>query len=199
MAEADIEMPPVELSELDNKILDDSVKEYTDKVSLVRVISKLKEESDNSVNEFRTLVLSLADQLAVIAENVTIKQHKSYIMELITKHTKFIMDGFIIKAYDKTKGAYRKQILLKNEQFFLNNSFKDVGGTSEQDFVDKLFEFKSFWGNLKDENKEILKFYLITLCCFTDVRYVNFNKYKLLKSVNDKKFKDVFATYDPIF
>src|ERR1700744_5509577 len=124
-----------------------------------------------------------------------IEELDKFIIDTIEKNSKSVIDGFILKGYNKTNGLYRKNIILKNENFFLKNSFDDVLG-GKPDFVDRIFQFKNFWSKLKSENKEILKYYLITLCCYADKRYINFNKYLLIKKFNEENFKLTFEKFD---
>jgi hypothetical protein len=51
---------------------------------------------------------------------------------------------------------------------------------------------------LKEENKLILKYYLSTMCYYADTRYINFNRYMVIRNLNNKNFKSVFDKYDKI-
>lgn len=194
-------LPPASLKELNNFILNDTVKKYSKnsigEKELMSVLSSLKNENDMAINSFRELIVTLTNELSQITGDSTIKQHKAFIIEMIQAHSKFFVDAFIKKGYNNNNGMYRQHIISQNEEFFLNNSLDDIT-EGKTNFIDKLFQFKSFWSKLKDENKMILKYYLITLCSLSDVRYINFNRYLLIKQMNTADYKQIFDKYDPI-
>jgi hypothetical protein len=189
-----ISTPPLELKEVNNKIIDDSVKEYDDPKELVRALDTLKLEDEYVISEFKDLLIMLTDQLASIYQTSAIGINRDFIITQIKEYSRFFIDGYIDIAYNKTKGVYRKHLVEQNEEFFLNNKFDDISN-GKNILVSKLFIFKDFWSTLKEENKKILKFYLTTMCCYTDIRYINWNRYLMIKHMNPK-YKDLYKIYD---
>jgi hypothetical protein len=195
--ESQISMPPVELEELNKKIVDDTVIEYNNKNDLIKVLDKIKNENETVIKDYVELVVMLTEQLALIMTGSIISQNKNFIIEQIKGHSKFFMDEYIDRAYNKTNGLYRKNIIMQNENFFLNNNFDDITN-GETSIVNRLFMFKDFWFKLKEENKVILKYYLSTMCYYADTRYINFNKYKVIRAMNKNKYMNIFNIYDNI-
>jgi hypothetical protein len=193
-----IKLPPIEFDELNDTIVDSTIKEYSREGEIVMLIDKLKKECDHATQEFIDLVILLTEALAVISKDTSIKYNKEEIIKTLKEKKKYFIDGFVMYAYSKSKGEYRKNLLLQKEEFFLKNSFSDLTG-GDSDAISKLFEFKKFWSLLIDENKNMLKQYFYTMCYFADIRYINFERYKLLRSFNQKKFMKAFNYYDQEF
>jgi hypothetical protein len=194
-SEITVETPPAELIELWQKIITD-LKQYDNVTDLVKELDKLKKECDNAMNQFKELIIKLTIDLAHVTGDTLLNRYKDDIITAIKNNPKNVTDSFIMQGYNQKDGYYRKQLVTCNEEFFLNHSFNEFtkGDTS---LVDRLFQFKTFWNKLKKENRDIIKYYLLTLCYFADIRYINFNKYLELKKIN-QTHKKIFDEYDKI-
>jgi hypothetical protein len=191
-----ITTPPSDIKELNEKIVDDLVRDYDDKNDLIKVLEQLKKENEYVIKEFTDLFIMLTEQMTQITNNEMARSYKPVIVNNLRKYGKYYIDAYIEKAYLQTKGLYRKNFVEQNEDFFLKNTFSDISNGKDS-LIDKLFEFKDFWKTLKEENKKIIKFYLTTMCCYADVRYVNWNKYLVIKDMN-KQYKEIYEKYDKL-
>lgn len=198
MSNSEITVPPDTIDELNAKIINDSITSYNNRNELIKVIENLRKENESVINDFVDLVIMLTEQLATIMPDSMVNKNKQYIIDHIKQYSKYFIDGYIDKAYmnKKTKDLYRKNLVQQNEEFFLNNNFEDVT-EGQESIVDKLFKFKDFWSKLKEENKQILKFYLTTMCYYADKRYIYYHRYLTLKSLNEK-YQDIFTSYDKL-
>lgn len=187
--------PPVELVDLWTNILS-NINYYTDVNSLRNELDKLKTESDYAMEQFKELLIKLTADLANVTKDNLLNKYKNDIINAIQKNPKNVTDSFILQGYNKNEGYYRKQLVLCNEDFLLNHSFNEITHNNTS-MIDRLFQFKTFWNKLKPENKEIIKYYLLTLCYYADIRYINFNKYLELKKLHTN-CPAIFAEYDKI-
>jgi hypothetical protein len=194
----EISVPLVELVDLWQIILQD-IKQFDNSKDLLIELDKMKNDNDVALKQFKDLIIQLTEDLAAITNDNLLNKYKKDIIKTINSNPKKVIDTFIMKGYNHNNGFYRKQLMLCNEDFFLNDSFSDV---TKGDFniIDKLFKFKSFWNKLKQENKDIIKYYLITLCSLADIRYINFNRYIEIKKMSNlhKSYKTIFNMYDKI-
>ena len=199
---SDIHIPPSNIEELDPRILDSTITKYSDKAQLTTVLNNLKHESNSSIHEFKNIVSTLLPQIAKITNNLLIIKYEKELLNAISRHPKNIIDTFVLKAYMHGNGLFRQKLIIGDEDFFLNSDVKELASNvgekidEKDDVLTALFEFKNFWHKLKDENKVIFKYYLVTLCYYADIRYVCFNKYLLIKKKNAGNFESVFKAYD---
>lgn len=188
----DIEMPPLNISELYQKIFDNI--NFQSPNELMLELNNIKQNSDIAIEEFKNVLVEFANILVNISDNHLMKRYKTEILSTIEKHPKNIIDTFIIHGYVENNGTYRKEIIEGNEDFFLNKSYNEY--TSDSSIVDNIFQFKSFWKKLDDDNKFTIKTFLLTLCFYSDKRFVMFNKYREIKQIYGETYKDIFSLFD---
>jgi hypothetical protein len=175
---------PVELEDLNKTLFyDKEIIMFDTEEDLKQVLTKLKDASEEAITCFATVLTQLVPQVALLSNHALLNNYKQDIIDYIKKNPRLVMDHFVAEVYYNTKGEYRKHMVSKNEDFFLNQTFSD-----DQDVVKYIFQFKSFWGNLSQKNKDILMFYMITLCSYSDTRYLAVEKYKILRELHKDKY-----------
>ena len=191
----DIDVPCADISVLTKQIFD-GIPQINTEHQLVDIISSLKYKSDEAITEFKNILIAFTNILSAVSGIHILKEYNHKIIESIEQYPKNIIDTFIMHGYIKNNGEYRKRIIEADEKFFLNESYNEYTEGRPKSIVDYIFQFKMFWHNLNDENKNIIKNLLLTLCHFADKRYVCYYKYLELKTVNHEKFKKIFEKND---
>ena len=75
----------------------------------------------------------------------------------------------IHRVFTKNIEEYRENIMSKNENFFLDNEYKNfLEKPSEHDISNIITKLKDLWRNLSDSNKEKVWGYLILLLNISD-------------------------------
>jgi len=192
--EDDIELPPLEMSELYQKIYNNIIN-YNNTEELSNELNKMKTKNDNSIDEFRKILLDFTENLVHISDNMTLRNFKTDILKAINLYPKKIIDTFIIHGYMKDNGMYRRGIVEGNEYFFMNKSYNEYTN-GDSDIINYIFQFKSFWSKLSEDNKFIIKTFLLTLCYYSDQRFIIFNRYQEIKKKNKERFENIFLRYD---
>jgi len=191
------ELPPAMLSELKLKIVTDEIMEYSTMTSLNNLIVTLKNTSDKSLDQFKEVLLPLVDELIKLSGDFMLSFYKTDIINFINKNPKVIVDTLIRRCYEEKDGLLRAKIVNGEESFFLQNNFEDMT-EGDNKLINIIFKFKDFWGKLNNENKDILKSYLLSVVALCDVRYLSFKKFICLKSLNPK-YETLFNQYINIF
>jgi hypothetical protein len=116
-------------------------------------------ELDRIVNEFNNTLSDFAKNLANIFPNSLIGNNLSTILTIInandTKHK--LIHTFICKVL-----PYKNEIDNGNEDFFVNKSFSD--DTDDSNVMNSIFELKSLWKKLNNNNKKYVIQYMQLLC-----------------------------------
>jgi hypothetical protein len=176
-------LPPVQLSELRERIITDEITDYPDTQGLKTIVTKLLKETIDCVEQFSEVLLPLVDELLKLSGDHMLTMYKSMVIDFIQKKPKVIIDNLILKCYDEKDGVLRAKIVSGDESFFMNNNFEDMT-EGDSSIINIIFKTKDFWGKLTEDNKEVLKSYLLSLVSLCDVRYVNYKKYLCLKKLN---------------
>ncbi len=190
-------LPPAKISELKQKVITDEIMEYSDLNELRKLVTSLKSESDNSVEELKEVILPLVDELIKLSGDHMLVMYKQDIVNFINTNPKKIVDILILRCYEEKDGVLRAKIVNGDESFFMQNNFEDMTDGDSQ-IMGIIFKFKDFWGKLNKDNREILKSYLLTIVSLCDIRFLNFKKYICLKKLNSKHSK-LFEQFDSIF
>lgn len=193
----DIDLPSPNISSLYTKIFSD-IPDFSNSNNLISHLNLMKIQSDDSIEEFKNILLDFTENLVSVSNNNLIKTYKTEILNAIKKHPKNIIDTFIIHGYTKNDGKYRSEIIQGNESFFLNNSYEEhiEGENNKQNIVNYIFQFKNFWKTLDEDNKFIIKNFLLTLCFFSDKRFVVFNRYNEIKNKYLSIHPSIFGSYN---
>ena len=190
-------LPPVNITDLKNQIITDEIMEYSDLNELNLLITQLKKISDKAVDELKGVILPLVDELVRLSGDHMLILYKSTIVSFINKNPKTIVDTLILRCYEDKEGLLRAKIIRGDESFFLQNNFEDMT-EGDTKIMSIIFKFKDFWGKLNQDNKEILKSYLLTIVSLCDIRFLNFKKYTCLKKLNLQHSK-LFDQFNAIF
>lgn len=177
------ELPPVELSELKQKIITDEIKTFDNQNELKSLLVKLSFESNEAIDQFKDILLMLTEELGRVTGDHMLNMYKNDISKFISDNPKGIVDSFILKCYENNHGLLRAKIVKGDETFFMNNSLDDVSD-GDSSVVNIIFKFKDFWGKLNADNKTIIKETLMALIAMCDIRYVNYKKTLCLKQLN---------------
>lgn len=135
----------------------------------------LEEQLEILKKNFNNYSVILSVFLVNIAPNSSFRIYKPYIEHLASENSNKIIDTFILSVL-----KYENEIMNENESFFIGNSFdNDLDYDDEKRL--KVFEFKSIWTSLSDENKDVIKSYMKLLCRiarkYFNLVYDNRNKY----------------------
>ena len=190
-------LPPINITDLKNQIITDEIMEYSNLNELNLLITQLKKNSDKAVDELKGVILPLVDELVRLSGDHMLILYKSTIVSFINKNPKTIVDTLILRCYEDKEGLLRAKIIRGDESFFLQNNFEDMT-EGDTKIMSIIFKFKDFWGKLNQDNKEILKSYLLTIVSLCDIRFLNFKKYTCLKKLNLQHSK-LFDQYNAIF
>lgn len=193
----DIEIPPINIMELYKKIYY-GLPEVKNSEELLQELYIMKNNSDNAIEEFKNILLDFTDNLVNISDNILLKKYKEDIIKTINLYPKRIIDTFIIHGYMQDNGSYRKEIIEGNENFFLNKSYNEFTN-GDSNVISYIFQFKNFWSKLDNDNKFIIKTFLLTLCYYSDKRFVIFNRYQELKKKYLNIYEKIFKSFDTLF
>lgn len=140
---------------------------------------------DNLVTNFNTEMLNFADFIrqlnskSVVAENY-------YLIEFVAKENPpLIIEQFILYAL-----KYKKQIDVRDENFFLTNNYKEE--THDASFViDIIRELKDMWSTLSDKNKEGAFDVMQVLCYYAQEYFIEMDNHprKKISSTTITKVK----------
>lgn len=190
-------LPSPNIVDLDKFINVDKVY-YNDEKHLLRVLGGMEKENSENLEELKKILIDFSDNLINLSDDEFLKEGKTLVKTYIEGNVKIVVDKFINSCYVLGDGLYRKKMLEGDDSFFLESSFdgKEVLD-SETDFIlQYVSEIKNFWMLLDDENKFIIKTFLITICVFCDKRYLMLNNYMIMKEHNNNKFENVFKKFD---
>lgn len=186
----DIDVPPINIVDL-YKTIDNSVpNNMNSKQYILMFIETLCSKNNVIIDEFKKISIELLDIVIDMSKNHLLVSFRQKIIDEILKNPKKIIDTFVINAYLNNNATYRRELIIGNENFFLN---ADYG--SNEDTLGYIFQFKTFWGKLNEKEKILLKTYLITLCCYSDKRFILFNIYQKLKTIYPN-YSSIYKQYE---
>jgi len=118
--------------------------------------------------DFCGLLAQLADNLAVLDPNTILAQNIKIVHKFIIDEPIKIISGFKLYVL-----KYKDMIYSKDENFFLNNSYKDEvknnkGDMSEDFIMGQILNVKTIWKKLDSETKDSIFTYAIYLCQLTE-------------------------------
>lgn len=186
----DIDVPPINIVDL-YKTIDNSVpNNMNSKQYILMFIETLCSKNNVIIDEFKKISIEFLDIVIDMSKNHLLVSFRQKIIDEILKNPKKIIDTFVINAYLNNNATYRRELIIGNENFFLN---ADYG--SNEDTLGYIFQFKTFWGKLNEKEKMLLKTYLITLCCYSDKRFILFNIYQKLKTIYPN-YSSIYKQYE---
>jgi hypothetical protein len=122
--------------------------------------------SASYLSAFNNLILKFNDDLIkVFPEENDFKVYKRGIEFLIKNNAKKVCNLFKINTFN-----YRKQILDKDESFFLKDaSYSDVVNTKDEGIILVINKLKNYWGDLSLENQTKIWEYINSLIKLGDL------------------------------
>lgn len=192
----DIYKPDIDINNLFNIIDAHSYTCATDDILEIE-LKKIDYWNKNTLDEFKIILIDLANYLERISNNKLLTDYKYEILTIINTHTQKILDTFILNCYmdKKEHDKFRRNIILGNDDFFMNNKYDKSNVTIDNiSIIDEIFSFKKFWDKLHNENKNLIKSYFLTICHYADKRFILFNIYNKMKIMN-KKYIHIFEKY----
>lgn len=113
------------------------------------------------INDFNNILLSLAQNIAVVCPTSIIGTSIKDIEKQIMKKENFnkFIDLFCIKVLQ-----YKDKIDAGDESFFIKKDYKNDLNDQTDDVLSQVITMKSIWTDLKQENKEIVLFNMQMLC-----------------------------------
>lgn len=193
----DVVIPPIETYNLTHVSNNHSFF-FNSVDSLCLELEKIQQCNQDTVEHFKILVTEFTNYIEKLSNNRTLTDYRSLIISMINNNPTQIIDMFIDKCYLNGETEYpdkfRKEIVLGNESFFLKSSYGGIDSVGGINIMKEIFEFKSFWSKLKQDTKEYIKSFLLTLFYYSDKRYMLVKIYKQTVEKN-KKFSRIFDKY----
>lgn len=115
--------------------------------------SLVKEFNDN----FRTLI----ESLATLCPNSFIANHLDTIKDFCNESNEFVIRKFVLHVLE-----HKPKIDAGDEDFFLKKDYSNETGSDQT--LNHVLEFKSVWGQLSQQDKEMIKLYMQVLCSQTE-------------------------------
>jgi len=117
-------------------------------------------EIEQIITDFCNLLIDLCRNIAEICPDSIVGANIKDVEKAINNQQNKlkIMDGFVAKVL-----KYKNEIDMGDENFFLSKSY-DNDMEEHISFINKIFEFKTIWGQLKRENKDLVIQYMQLLC-----------------------------------
>lgn len=113
---------------------------------------------------FNNIIIDFVDDcISVFPSDPEFKTYKNALLLLKKYNPKKIVDTF--KEY---VSLYREQLVSKDEQFFLNNSFKEVEKYNNEEIFNVINRIKTYWKDLTSENKQKIWKYIEVLIQLSD-------------------------------
>lgn len=123
---------------------------------------ELSEEEQNErqdmLNEltgkFNFVIMSMIDYITRYYDDLNITKMKICVDEILKNSPKEPISYFLLHVY--THDKYRKNILLQNDKFFIDQKYEDITN-GEENKMAQLFEFKNLWKQIDDDTKKYIK------------------------------------------
>ena len=111
--------------------------------------------------EFNCILLDLAKNIATICPDSIIGRNIKDIDKVLrnSEHKSKFIDVFVTKIL-----PYKKEIDAGNDDFFMSKTSYDEDFEGYESWTSKVFEFKSIWGKLKRDNKDLVIQFMQILC-----------------------------------
>jgi len=105
------------------------------------------------IESFNANSVILVNFMSKFVSTLTFKIYKTEFDRLVRINSDFIIDTFTLNVL-----KYKEHIMSDNDDFFLG--YNDFDSNDAM----KVFEFKSIWYNLNEQNKDTIKAYMKLLC-----------------------------------
>ena len=111
----------------------------------------------DTVNKFNEYFLNLIIGIGKACNKPIIVNNIDLLKNDLNNNNERIINYFILYVL-----KYKDQIDKRDENFFLNNTYKD--DTNNNDHLKKILEFKNIWKDLDNQNRQTEMTYMILLC-----------------------------------
>jgi hypothetical protein len=119
-----------------------------------------------SLQQFNSTILDLAEQLSIVCPNSIISNNAGNFKMIVSACPKKIIELFIIYVLpDKDK------IDKGDNDYFLNKTYDDVAKENSVS-LQKFFEFKGIWKELSAENQKLVIQYMQCLCYYSQDYFI---------------------------
>lgn len=118
----------------------------------------LYQQLDILKKNFNNYSVTLSVFIANIVPRSSFNIYKSNIEQFAEQNSNKIIDTFILSVL-----KYEEQIMNGDEKFFLKKNY-DEELNNENEYIMKVFEFKSVWKSLNEQNKFVVIQYMKLLC-----------------------------------
>lgn len=117
-------------------------------------------ETSQHLNDFISTLIDLMDGLSVIPQikQSIIFQNIGLVQNSINSNKQKVIEQFIIHVL-----PFKTEIDNGNDEFFLNHDYSNKNNV-DKNGLEQIFQFKSVWKTLSDENKDTIKDYMKILC-----------------------------------
>ena len=112
----------------------------------------------STISDFNSLSVDLITQLSMLCPRSIIAINSDIIIKMIKNDPNKLIDIFTLHIL-----KYKPQIDSGDDNFFINNSFSSEV-ENNTDMINKIFEFKSIWKQLNQQNRDFVKQYMQYLC-----------------------------------
>jgi len=134
--------------------------------NIYTIITKKKHmaNSNKIIKDFNEEALSFAIQMGQLFPKSTIANNISYLKLMIKTRRKYLINQFTVYVL-----KYKDQIDNNDEKFFTENNYSDESSKNDN-IISKVFEFKSIWSQLSEENKSGI-FQVMQILCYYSQEY----------------------------
>jgi hypothetical protein len=122
-------------------------------------INEKQHKVNDLIGKFNKVMLDMIDHITQYYPDSDISIAKSLIEKIVTEHPDKGMSMFLLNVYGNDE--YRKNILLQNDNFFINNEYEHLHDKSNADLtgwrMEKIFQFKELWKLIDNDTKNYIK------------------------------------------
>lgn len=141
--------------------------------SIKEQIVKFKEKQTKDINACVTICNTVMKNMSQTISNAfpddpMLSIYSDVMLNIINTKPNEPISLFILHVYKNDE--YRKNIMAKNDNFFITNEYKNIVGNDTKD-MESMFIFKKCWGSLGEDMKELIRNFMITLVS-TSKKYV---------------------------
>lgn len=171
-----------------DKINDGSIMVYNDENILEKYVNLLYMSICEAQTNYIYTLVNFINDIKQFQQQKLLNLHISnmkytIIVDHITTNQTETISRFIKYVYNNN---IRQKIIDEDETFFINNT---------ESVNDDIFIFKKDWYNISDQIKDYIKMNLKTIIEYTDIIYINTQKYNKIKTINSR-YSELFEIYD---
>lgn len=149
-------------------------------------IENKNKEKQQLEEKFNKIALTMADYIGGLHEESHFAIYKETIHAFFKERPNEPIAMFMKHIY--SNDVFVKHILEGNDEFFMKQTYDDIGVDKNKDTSSKIFEFKTLWSKMNDNTKKIAKTSMKRLVDCTKI-YVDvlYEKNTASKQLKEKK------------